>query len=150
MQRSKNRYKAITLIEILTVIAIFLIIATISAGFIKHYQPNIQLTVQAKNIRTNINKAREKTISEQKIYAIKIFPEQDKYDFILASDPDSAIESYQLSSEIEFSELGLFTDDIISFNKAGAAKEAGIIIIKNSRSEQKTITINPSGYIYEE
>ena len=64
MKKNKNKSKAITLIEIMVVIAILGIIASITAGFIKYYQPNIQLTTEIRKIRSDINEARERTISE--------------------------------------------------------------------------------------
>jgi hypothetical protein len=35
----------------------------------------------------------------------------------------------------------------VSFNSAGAASQAGLIILQNSRGDTKTITVNPSGFI---
>jgi len=150
MKKIINKLKGVTLIELMVVIGVMIIISGISIVFIRQYQPNIQLFTCSRTLRSNINKARERTISEQKIYGIRFFEAEDRYDFILAQDPDNPLESYLLDLGITFSNISPFTDNILKFNKAGATNESGIIILENTNQEQKTITINPSGYVYAE
>ncbi|OIO48866.1 MAG: hypothetical protein CO042_01285 [Parcubacteria group bacterium CG_4_9_14_0_2_um_filter_41_8] len=148
MKKNKNKSKAITLIEIMVVIAILGIIASITAGFIKYYQPNIQLTTEIRKIRSDINEARERTISEQIEYIIVFNKENNQYSMFRSDNAENPIFSHILNSEISFLEINGFTQDTVGFNKSGATIESGYIILQNSREQQKTITINPSGYVY--
>jgi len=150
MKKNTNNPKGLTLIEIMITISIIIILLGISIVFIKEYNVKVQLVVTSSELKSNINKAREKTISEQKIYGIHFFESENRYEFILAESPENPIESYTLDQGIWFSQISSFTDDILKFNKAGGASESGIIILENTDQNNKTITINPSGYIYAE
>ncbi|MBU2575552.1 prepilin-type N-terminal cleavage/methylation domain-containing protein [Patescibacteria group bacterium] len=150
MKKSINKLKGVTLIELMVVIAVMTTILGISVVFIRQYQSNVRLFTCSRELKSNINKARERTISEQKIYGIRFFEPENRYEFILAESPDNPLESYLLDEQILFSQISPFTDNILKFNKAGAVNESGIIILENIKQDQKTITINPSGYVYAE
>ena len=146
----KNKSKAITLFEILSIISIVVLLSTITLGFIKYNQPNIRLYAATKEIRSYLQSAKEKTISEQKQYGVKFYQEEEKYELVSLEPNEAVVMSRTLPQEISFISIGSFKDNTVIFNKSGAAEENGSIIIKNSRDGQKTIIINPSGYVSEE
>ncbi|MDP6571650.1 MAG: prepilin-type N-terminal cleavage/methylation domain-containing protein [Patescibacteria group bacterium] len=144
MKKYINKLNALTLIELITVIAIIGILATISAGFIKIYQPNIQLIGANRTLKANIEHARSQTVAQQQTFGIHFSISQDTYELRKLG---ATIETYSLPQSITFSSIGPFTDDFVSFNKAGAASESGSIVLQNIRGDTKTVTINPSGYV---
>lgn len=149
-KKYKNKSKAITLFEIMAIISIMVLLSTITLGFIKYSQPNMQLYAAAKEIRSYLQSAKEKTISEQKQYGVVFYQEEKKYELVSLEPIAAVVMSRTLAEEISFASIGTFANNTVIFNKSGAAKENGSIIIKNSRNEQKTIIINPSGYVSEE
>jgi prepilin-type N-terminal cleavage/methylation domain-containing protein len=147
MKKYKNKLKALTLIELITVIAIIAVITSISAGFIKFYQPVIQLHTNARALKSNVEQARARTVAEQKSYGIVVDDIHNTYTLVLLSGGTTVVASYQLSDEISIASISSFSNNTIRFNTAGAALESGTIALQNSRGEQRTITINPSGYV---
>jgi prepilin-type N-terminal cleavage/methylation domain-containing protein len=144
MAKYKNKLKALTLIELMTVIAIIGILATISAGFIKLYQPSIQLTGASRTLKANIEHARSQTVAEQQIYGIHFTTPAGTYEL---EKLGNTLETYTLPESITYVTVGPFVGDLINFNKAGAVSESGSIVLQNSKGDTKTITINPSGYV---
>jgi len=145
----KNKKEAVqgfTLIEILVVIAVIGMTTWMSATFIKYQQPTIKLYTASQALRSHIQKARQYTLTNQITHAIHLSVAEESYELVDLSGP-TELEAFTLPQNIEFGLITPFTDDQISFNAAGAASQAGIIILENSRGDSKTITINPSGYI---
>lgn len=138
---------ALTLIELLTAIAIMGILASISAGFIRAYQPNIQLYTESRQLHEVLEEARSRTIAEQQMYGVRFFPEQSAYELVRLEGGVAVIDAYALPNEVSFARVPAFEDSIARFNKAGAAHESGDVVLENSDSDQRTVSINPSGYI---
>jgi len=150
MFTKKNKNSGTTLVELMAVIGVIGIISAISIAFIRQYQPNLLLFTSSRELKNIINSAREKTISEQIQYGVKIFPDQNAYDFIRTDSPSTPISSHNLPQGIIIKSISEFQDNIIKFNKAGASEEPGLIILENMYENEKTIIINPSGYVKSE
>ena len=144
MKKYINKIQALTLIELLAVISIMGIMASITAGFIKFYQPTIQLIGASRTLKSNLETVRAKTVAEQQTYSIKFNTSENSYELKLLS---SIISTIEFPDPVSFVSVGPFTNDTISFNKAGAASESGSIILTNTNGDQRIITISPSGYV---
>ncbi|MBI2050719.1 MAG: GspH/FimT family pseudopilin [Parcubacteria group bacterium] len=147
MQKFKNKFKALTLIELLAVIAIMGVLASISAGFIRAYQPNIKLYTETRQLHEALEEARSRTIAEQQAYGVRFFREQGRYELVSLEGAGTVIGAYTLPNEVWFASIAAFENDTAQFNKAGAARESGDVALQNSNSDQRTVSINPSGYI---
>jgi len=147
MERFKKNHTGITLIELLAVIAIMGILASVSAGFIRAYQPNIKLYTETRQLREALEEARSRTIAEQKIYGVRFFEAQGQYELVSLEGGVMVESASALPSEVWFSSIAAFEDGTVRFNKAGAAHESGNVVLENSDGSARTISINPSGYI---
>ena len=142
----KKDVKAFTLVEILVVMAIMSTTILMSATFIKYQQPTMKLYTASQTLRNHLRKARQYTLTNQITHAIHFSIEENSYELLDLSG-QTELEIFTLSSNIQFNAPTTFTDNQVSFNATGAASQSGIIILKNSRGDTKTITVNPSGYI---
>ncbi|OJI06620.1 hypothetical protein BK004_02645 [bacterium CG10_46_32] len=148
MEYFKNNRNGITLIELLTVIAIIGVTVSISAAVLKQYQPNIRLYTAGKTLRSELSNARMKTIAEQKTYGIHFTQGLNQYELVLVDGTTETQKTYPLSESISFTSVGPFTNDVVTFNKAGIPSENGSIVLQTADGGTKTITINPSGYVH--
>ena len=142
----KKDIQGFTLVEIIVVIAIIGTTTWMSATFIKEQQPNIKLYTASHALRSHLQKARQYTLTNQINHAIHLSLIDQSYELVDLSGP-TELEIFTLPQNIEFGSITPFTNDQVSFNAAGAASQAGIIILENTIGGTKTITVNPSGYI---
>lgn len=147
MRKIINTFNALTLIELLAVIAIIGVLASISAAFIRAYQPNIKLYTETRTLREALEEARSRTIAEQQLYGVRFFQEEGSYELVNLEGGVSVIASHALPNGVWFASIHAFENSTVRFNKAGAAHESGDVVLRNSDNEERTISINPSGYI---
>lgn len=138
-----------TLVELLAVIAVIGITVSIGAGVLKAYQPNIRLYTASKNLRDTLATARARSVAEQKTYGIRfVTGGQNQYELVLVLGTSEIQETYPLPASITFTQVGPFTDDTVTFNKAGAPSQNGSVVLQAENNDTRTVTINPSGYVH--
>ena len=135
------------LINLLVSLAIIGILTVFSIPFFKNYQPNLKLSLTAKELTSDLRYIQQQTITEQKIHMIQISTSTKSYNLLKFDTATSTLKSVILPAEISFFSLTGFTNDIVKFNSYGAAYESGDIILVNTSSSTKTINIKPSGYV---
>lgn len=139
--------KGSLLIELLVSIAILGLMATISVPYIRSSISNFVLTSAAKEIITDLNDVKQRTVSEQTFYYAQFIKDENKYRLIKEST-ETIIEEKILPENISFSSINGLTENKAKFNYFGAAFEAGtIILINTSTNITSTINIRPAGYI---
>ncbi|MBI1961617.1 MAG: GspH/FimT family pseudopilin [Parcubacteria group bacterium] len=148
MHTLKNKFKAMTLVELLAVVAILGVTSSIGAGVLKWYQPTLHLYTAAKTVRAGITTARMRAVAEQKTYGIRFVQDQNQYELVRIEGTANAQGTYPLPPSITFGNIGPFADGTVTFNKAGAPSETGSIVLQNANGDTKTVTINPSGYVH--
>ncbi len=136
-----------TLMSFLVGLGIIALLSTISIPYIKQYQPNLELSSNAKIITTDLRYAQQLTIAEQVTHKIIFFIDSNTYSIVKNSEPAETIKTVELSSGITFQEITGFTDDEVVFNYYGGVSQSGQIILINSNSKTKIINVKPSGYI---
>lgn len=138
-----------TLVELLTVIAVIGITVSIGAGVLKAYQPNIRLYTASKNLRDGLAMARARSVAEQKTYGIRfVTGGQNQYELVLVLGTTQTLLTYPLPPGVTFSQVGPFAEDTVTFNKAGAPSESGTVVLQAENNDTRTVTINPSGYVH--
>ena len=129
-----------TLTELLVVIAAITIMSGVSLIFVSQYSPAYKLKGDASQIAVQIRKTQNFALTDQSIYKIKFSKAAKTYNIY---KNEVLIENMNLASGISFT-----TDDIeIAFNSSGAPDIGANIIIVNSKSEQKTISVTQSGFV---
>lgn len=135
------------LIELLVSIAILGLMATISVPYIRSSISNFVLTSAAKEIITDLNLMKQKTVSEQTFYYVQFIEDENKYR-LMKESTETILEEKVLPENIIFDSINNLTENKAKFNYFGAAFEAGTIILKNTSTNITfTINIRPAGYI---
>ena len=142
MHKAKTR--GITLIEFMVSIGIIAITLSLGAAFIKFHQPSIKLSASAQELRSALQRARDFSLTQQNAFGVKFLIVENKYQLIRGVD---VLENKELPAIIQFYSVGPFSNDTLTFSGAGAASEAGTIVLQNSDGRQKQIIVSPSGYV---
>ena len=139
--------RGFSLVQLLTVIAIIAIMATISIPALRQYGPNIKLKAAARQIVSDLRYAQQLTVSQQKIYYLEIDVAGRRYTLALESDSTNPLKTTILPDGINFQTVSGFTGNRVVFNSYGAVSEAGQIILTNDQGNAYTINVKPSGYV---
>jgi|GEM_PF-1956826 len=142
--RRLHRPRAITLIEFVVSIGIIAVTLSLGAAFIKYHQPSLKLSASARELRSALQRARDYSLTRQNVYGVKFFTIENKYQLLSGTD---VLEDKPLPTMIQFYSIGSFTASTVTFNSAGAASEAGTIVLQNSDGVQKQVIVSPSGYV---
>ncbi|OGY91240.1 MAG: hypothetical protein A3H70_05090 [Candidatus Komeilibacteria bacterium RIFCSPLOWO2_02_FULL_48_11] len=142
MHKAKTR--GITLIEFMVSIGIIAITLSLGAAFIKFHQPSIKLSASAQELRSALQRTRDLSLTRQNVFGIKFLIIENKYQLVSGAD---VWENITLPSMVQFYSVGPFVGNTVTFSSAGAASEAGTIVLQNSDGRQKQIIVSPSGYV---
>ena len=149
------KLRGISLIELITVIAIILILSSVSLVVWQTHASSLRLTLSTRKIIGDLRQAQAQSVAEQIPYLIRFDKESDTYKYIcLIPDPDNPgqtieeeIRQEDLYSKIQITEINDLDDDQVKFNAAGAPSDTGTIELKNEKEKIKIIEIKPSGYV---
>jgi len=142
-------HNGFTLIEIFVVIFIISIIIGMSFGGLKILQPSMRLSATVSDLATDLHYIQQQAVSEQFNYGISFFIETDEYQILkyMTSTTTQEISTKSLAQGIGFQAIQGFTDNVVVFNPYGSVKEAGSVLLTNTKEEIKIINIRPSGFI---
>lgn len=147
--------RGFSLLELLLVIAILAILATLGFGFFRGFTKNVELDSTAKTIVSDLRDARGKAMSgeDSRKWGIRFINASDDYYefFSTPTDYSDASKSVKntayLARGVSFSSPSEGQNSDVIFGKiTGTSTAAAIIIVSESRS--KTINITASGNIY--
>jgi len=150
-----DNQKGISLIELLTVIAIIVVLVGISIPAWRAFAPRFKLNKETERIVEELRFAQQRTVSEQIVYALEFDKEAETYTVVRFNpDPDNpgeyileTVKTEALDSVIGINELYNLTDPEIRFTAAGGVVEAGQIELINQNMDTKLIDVRPSGFI---
>lgn len=141
--------KAVTLLELIIVIAIMGIMAAVLAPTLSSYVPGVQLNGSARVLSGNLRQAQESAIAEQKQYLIRFHPTNvpPSYELIRINN---SVEELQNTVPLASSEtLSLdvtITNNQIAFSPDGGPSSSGNITL-SINSVSKIINVSPAGFI---
>lgn len=139
-----------TIYEVLIIIAILGIIATITFPFYRQYIELYQLSTETRRLVLVLRRAQQATVTEQIPYYVKIFPGTNEYQYLSLANPMQppvVLETIELGTTTTISLVAGFTDDEIHFTPAGGAVETGTIMVRHTNGKEQTIEVKPSGFI---
>lgn len=138
--------KGINLIELVLVIGIIGIIASIGAPIISRFLPSMRLTGATKELVMELRRAQQYAVTEQIIYQIRFYENENKYQLIKKTEPEELIKETGLPETIAFYRIS-FSPPEVDFNPAGIPSGPGEIELINQKGKKTKIEINPVGFI---
>lgn len=140
------RKNGFSLMEILVVIGIITLLSLIAIPLLLNYQRTTKLKSESRVLAINLRLAQQLSVTEQKIYYLKLFPETKTYQ-IINSETSQINKQVELDQEVSINEINGFPNNTIRFNVTGGVLESGYVTLINTKNEVSTIHIKPSGYV---
>jgi prepilin-type N-terminal cleavage/methylation domain-containing protein len=150
-----RKYSGFSLLEVLLVMAIIFIIASIAMPPFLRWRTDAQLRGAASNLRGDLEFAKLRAVRENSFVAV-LFNANDYIIFVdsgaspgdWVEDADEIqIKNSQLPEGVYIVMPTALADDRTRFDGRGTAENSGTIIIQNIRGKQKQISINRLGLI---
>lgn len=132
--------KGFTIIEIVLVIALIGILATISLPVYKKTAAHYSLITAARMIASDIRLAQQRSITESRSYRLLFNTGSDNYQLLSVSN----------KSEINYLPKGIkiirtnFTDKTLSFLPSGAPSQGGRVVLENRFGGRRYIIVTPA------
>ena len=150
-----RKHLGFSLLEVMVVMAIIFIIASIAMPPFLRWRTDAQLRGAASNLRGDLELAKLRAIRENSFVAV-LFNANDYIIFVdngtsagdwLEDEDETQIRNGQLPEGVYIVMPTALADDRTRFNGRGTAENSGTIIVQNIRGKQKTISINRLGLI---
>lgn len=135
--------KSFTLIELLIVIGIFTILASISFLGLRSIRPILQLSGMTRELVTDLRYAQQLAVTEQTDHGVRFSFAENKYQIIRYAETEEILKQRILPEGINLQKINNF--DEARFNPYGAVIESGKVNLVNIKT--KTIEIKPSGFV---
>lgn len=135
------------ILDLLVVIGVIALIATISMPFYRRYQPNLKLNGTSRDLTSDLRYAQQLTITEQVVHAVSFDLIDNEYQILKIDTATTTIKAVSLDDDVSFQSITGLADDTVFFNFYGAVNESGQIDLINTNNKTATIYIKPSGYV---
>ncbi|MFW0862435.1 MAG: pilus assembly FimT family protein [Candidatus Komeilibacteria bacterium] len=144
-----NKQGGFNLVQVLLVVAIFLVIASMSVPSLYQFQTGAQIDTVAAEISQNLRRAQSKAIVGYNNSNWGVYFTEDVYTIFSGNDYNTRDanedEDYTYSSAIQL--VNDFSDEILFTKITGTPSTAGTITLSTTGNEQAIITINTLGVI---
>lgn len=138
------KYKGFTLIELLIVIAFVLIFAFIGITSFSNYQESVEDSGELRELISDIQYAKQMSVSEQINYGIIFNFTANSYKLIKHDSEQETIKEKEFPENINLKDVDQYSE--VKFTRFGAVFRSGEIIIETDDFHQN-INIKPSGFI---
>jgi len=137
-----------TIVELITTVAIILIITAVTWSMLYRSIPHNQLAGASQEIVSALKDAQSSAVKSQNKFLVRFDINNKKYFvFEIVNNVEQSRGETALPNKVLFSAVNL-TDNQVIFNSTGVPDYPGSLRLTNSLSEIKTIQINSSGLIY--
>ncbi len=150
-----RKHLGFSLLEVMVVMAIIFIIASIAMPPFLRWRTDAQLRGAASNLRGDLELAKLRAIRENSFVAV-LFNANDYIIFVdngtsagdwVEDEDETQIRNGQLPEGVYIVMPTALADDRTRFNGRGTAENSGTLIVQNIRGKQKKISINRLGLI---
>jgi prepilin-type N-terminal cleavage/methylation domain-containing protein len=141
-----KKKQGFTLAELLVVIAVIAITATIAAPLYRSISINLNLNAAARDLATDLHYAQQLAVTTQVSYQVIFHVALSDYD-IKNSESGEIIRTKTIKEPITILSVISLLDDTVSFNATGAANASGTVTLIAPDNRQTSVEIKPSGYV---
>jgi prepilin-type N-terminal cleavage/methylation domain-containing protein len=150
-----RKHQGFSLIEVMVVVAILCIIASISMPPLLRWRTDAQLRGAASNLRGDLELAKLRAVRDNSFVAV-LFSSSDYTIFIdngasagdwIEDEDEIQLRNRPLPEGVYIVMPTALSDDRTRFNGRGTAENSGTIIVQNMRGKQKRVSINRLGFI---
>jgi len=138
-----------TVMEMIVVLAMIAILATVTTPVISKFLPGIQLTGSTRVLTGTLREAQEKAVTSQNQYLVRFFPSSTppKYQLItIANSIETLIRETSIPSSQTLTLAGTITNNQIVFSPDGGPSSSGNITLTLA-TKSKIINVSPAGFI---
>lgn len=135
-----------TYIELIIATSIVVIVAGITATFLRQTQPASTLSSASLAVTSDIRYASEGSVATQINHQVRFNLGTGNYTLVILENPERIIKTVTLDPALTFtySSLPQYTAE---FNALGAVTQSGTVTLQHSNGIYQTIDIRPSGYV---
>ena len=149
-----TKTKGFSLVEVVTVLAIFVIMASIASVYMSRYVNNTNLRTAARQLASDIANSKQRSVTQGLNYRMTITvgtPGQYTIEQRDAADTTSTVIATKIPTDsgagLYISNPTTYTGNVITFQPRGTTS-AGTVILKNSIGSSASITTNITGKAY--
>ena len=149
-----TKTKGFSLVEVVTVLAIFVIMASIASVYMSRYVNNTNLRTAARQLASDIANSKQRPVTQGVNYRMTITvgtPGQYTIEQRDAADTTSTVIATKIPTDsgagLYISNPTTYTGNVITFQPRGTTS-AGTVILQNSIGSSASITTNITGKTY--
>ena len=149
-----TKTKGFSLVEVVTVLAIFVIMASIASVYMSRYVNNTNLRTAARQLASDIANSKQRSVTQGVNYRMTITvgtPGQYTIEQRDAADTTSTVIATKIPTDsgagLYISNPTTYTGNVITFQPRGTTS-AGTVILQNSIGSSASITTNITGKTY--
>jgi type II secretion system protein H len=149
-----TKTKGFSLVEVVTVLAIFVIMASIASVYMSRYVNNTNLRTAARQLASDIANSKQRSVTQGVNYRMTITvgtPGQYTIEQRDAADTTSTVKATKIPTDsgagLYISNPTTYTGNVITFQPRGTTS-AGTVILQNSIGSSASITTNITGKTY--
>lgn len=135
-----------TLIELVLVMIIVAVIASIAAPRFAQANARQQLDAAARRIVGDLEKAQIQARASSNTVSMKFTENQDSYTFTPAVGPSLIVELDERPYQVEIIKVSLGGTDTVNFNGFGVPDTSGVLTLGSSVG-QSTVTLDATGSV---
>lgn len=143
---NNNAGDGFTFVEIVAVMAIALITATIALVAVRSYGPAAAITGAARALATDLRAASALAVATQINHAVRFDIAASRYTTVRRADPEVTVKEAHLALPLMISAV-TFANSMVEFNTIGAPLETGTITIAHRSGRSITVEVRASGYV---
>ncbi len=145
MPKHINR-SGMSVVEIMVIVAIIGIVATVSVPFYRNASMNLTLSGAARTIASDLRYAQQLSVTTQINHSVAFNASANTYS-IINTATNTIVKSEIIRQPISIKSISGLAGNTAAFNATGAAMSTGIISLINTGGKVAEIEIKPSGYV---
>jgi len=144
----KRKITGFSVAQLLIVIGVMMLVTAITLPNLTDYVKNLQLKNSTKEVMAKLKLAQQYALTEQVKYALRFVPLNSSYSLIKMGEPETTIDSYEMSSNVYLSSISGLQNNEAVYNAGGAVDYQGEIYLTHADTGVQTlINVKPAGYV---